>query len=329
MILADKIINLRKKMLWSQEELADKLDVSRQSVSKWESSQSIPDMDKILKMSRLFGVSTDYLLKDELGETDETPQVQEDDSPALRHVSMEQASKYMEIRAKSAPKLALSTMLCVLAPMALLFFIALSLSGWVSMSENAAAGIGLSFLIILVALGVIGFIKAGSEASGYEFLEREAFETEYGVSGAVKKRKEEYKEQYTRTNTICTLLCILSVIPMFLSICFDAADFVFVFDVCFILLMTAIACYGFVYASTIMGSYNKLLEEGDFTRREKTRNPIMGSFSTIYWLTATAIFLFFQLGLPGRWENAWVIWPIAGVLFAVFRIIVISIIKRK
>ena len=220
-------------------------------------------------------------------------------------------------------------MLCVLAPMALLFFIALSLSGWVPMSENAAAGIGLSFLIILVALGVIGFIKAGSEASGYEFLEREAFETEYGVSGAVKKRKEEYKEQYTRTNTICTLLCILSVIPMFLSICFDAADFVFVFDVCFILLMTAIACYGFVYASTIMGSYNKLLEEGDFTRREKTRNPIMGSFSTIYWLTATAIFLFFQLGLPGRWENAWVIWPIAGVLFAVFRIIVISIIKRK
>ena len=178
MILADKIINLRKKMLWSQEELADKLDVSRQSVSKWESSQSIPDMDKILKMSRLFGVSTDYLLKDELGETDEAPQVQEDDSPALRHVSMEQASKYMEIRAESAPKLALSTMLCVLAPMCLLFFIALSLSGWVNITENAATGIGLSFMIILIALGVIGFIKAGSAASGYEFLETEAFDPE-------------------------------------------------------------------------------------------------------------------------------------------------------
>ena len=328
MILADKIINLRKKMLWSQEELADKLDVSRQSVSKWESSQSIPDMDKILKMSRLFGVSTDYLLKDELGETDEAPQVQEDDSPALRHVSMEQASKYMEIRAESAPKLALSTMLCVLAPMCLLFFIALSLSGWVNITENAATGIGLSFMIILIALGVIGFIKAGSAASGYEFLEKEAFETEYGVTGAVKKRKEEYKEQYTRTNTICTVLCILSVVPLFLSICFNAADFVYVFDVCFILLMVALASYGFVYASTIMGSYNKLLEEGEFTRKEKSKSPIVASFSTIYWLTATAIFLFFQLALPGRWENAWVIWPIAGVLYAVFRIIVMSI-RRK
>ena len=328
MILADKIINLRKKMLWSQEELADKLDVSRQSVSKWESSQSIPDMDKILKMSRLFGVSTDYLLKDELGETDEAPQVQEDDSPALRHVSMEQASKYMEIRAESAPKLALSTMLCVLAPMCLLFFIALSLSGWVNITENAATGIGLSFMIILIALGVIGFIKAGSAASGYEFLETEAFETEYGVSGAVKKRKEEYREQYTRTNTISTVLCILSIVPIFLSICFNAADFVYVFDVCFILLMVALASYGFVYASTIMGSYNKLLEEGEFTRKEKSKSPIVASFSTIYWLTATAIFLFFQLALPGRWENAWVIWPIAGVLYAVFRIIVMSI-RRK
>lgn len=328
MILADKIINLRKKMLWSQEELADKLDVSRQSVSKWESSQSIPDMDKILKMSRLFGVSTDYLLKDELGETDEAPQVQEDDNPALRHVSMEQASEYMEIRAKSAPKIALSTLLCVLGPMVLLFFIALSETG-LGLAENTAAGIGLSFLIILVAFGVIGFIKSSSASSEYEFLEKEAFETEYGVSGAVKKRKDEYKEQYTRTNTICTTLCILSVVPLFLSICFDAADFVYIFDICFILLMVALASYGFVYASTIMGSYNRLLEEGDYTRNGKNKSPIMGSFSTIYWLTITAVFLFFQLAIPGTWENAWVIWPIAGVLFGVYRIVVASIIRKK
>ena len=48
MILADKIIELRKKNGWSQEDLAEKLDVSRQSISKWEGAQSIPDMNKIL-----------------------------------------------------------------------------------------------------------------------------------------------------------------------------------------------------------------------------------------------------------------------------------------
>ena len=65
MILADKIIEQRKKNGWSQEELAEKMDVSRQSISKWESAQSVPDMGRIVLLSQLFGVSTDYLLKDD------------------------------------------------------------------------------------------------------------------------------------------------------------------------------------------------------------------------------------------------------------------------
>jgi len=66
MILADKIINERKKNGWSQEELASKLSVSRQSVSKWEGAQAVPDLQKIIAMAEIFGVSTDYLLKDEI-----------------------------------------------------------------------------------------------------------------------------------------------------------------------------------------------------------------------------------------------------------------------
>ncbi len=69
MVLADKIMRLRKRQGWSQEELASRLNVSRQSVSKWESAMSVPELDKILMLSQLFGVTTDYLLKDEL-ETD-------------------------------------------------------------------------------------------------------------------------------------------------------------------------------------------------------------------------------------------------------------------
>ena len=65
MPLADKIIDLRKKQGWSQIDLADRLDVSRQSVSKWEMAQAVPELDKIIKMSELFAVTTDYLLKDD------------------------------------------------------------------------------------------------------------------------------------------------------------------------------------------------------------------------------------------------------------------------
>lgn len=98
MILAEKIIQLRKKNGWSQEELAEKMNVSRQSVSKWEGSLSVPDLNKILLLSQIFSVSTDYLLKDELEELEHIPEeVPFDDQPSLRHVSMEEANAFLAV----------------------------------------------------------------------------------------------------------------------------------------------------------------------------------------------------------------------------------------
>ena len=59
--------------------MAEQLNISRQSVSKWESSASIPDLDKIIRLSEIFGVSTDYLLKDEIEETADTQEAEEND----------------------------------------------------------------------------------------------------------------------------------------------------------------------------------------------------------------------------------------------------------
>lgn len=87
MILADKITALRKKAGWSQEELAEQLGVTRQSVSKWEGAQSVPDMDKVVQMSRLFGVTTDFLLKDELSEEEDYTRENKAKSPVIDAVS--------------------------------------------------------------------------------------------------------------------------------------------------------------------------------------------------------------------------------------------------
>lgn len=70
MILADKITEERKRNGWSQEELAEKLGVSRQAVSKWESAASVPDLQRVIQLAELFGVSTDYLLRDEMEQTE-------------------------------------------------------------------------------------------------------------------------------------------------------------------------------------------------------------------------------------------------------------------
>ena len=64
MKLNEKLLQLRKERGLSQQQLAEQLDVSRQSVSKWELNESIPDIQNIVAMSELFHVSTDYLLKD-------------------------------------------------------------------------------------------------------------------------------------------------------------------------------------------------------------------------------------------------------------------------
>lgn len=64
----EKLLQLRKEKGYSQEELAQKLGVSRQAISKWEVSDSYPEVENILEICKLFDVSTDYLLKDELEE---------------------------------------------------------------------------------------------------------------------------------------------------------------------------------------------------------------------------------------------------------------------
>ena len=136
MILADKIIALRKKAGWSQEELAQQLNVSRQSVSKWEGAQSVPDLKRILQMSYLFGVSTDYLLKDELEVPDISLLPDSGDNP-LRRVTMEEASAYLDLSWRNAPWLALGVALCIFSPIVLLMPGGLSGAPGARLTENA------------------------------------------------------------------------------------------------------------------------------------------------------------------------------------------------
>ena len=162
MILADKIISQRKKAGWSQEELAGQLQVSRQAVSKWEGAQSVPDIQRILEMSRLFSVSTDYLLKDDMDYGSEAlaESAEETDSP-LRRVDMETARAFLAFRRNWAPRIALAVFLCIISPVALIMLGAFSEYGVLNLSENAAGGIGLIILLLLVAGAVSIFIIYG------------------------------------------------------------------------------------------------------------------------------------------------------------------------
>lgn len=117
MILADKIVRLRKKNGWSQEELAQKMNVSRQAVSKWESAQTVPELEKILQLGALFGVTTDYLLKDDMELEEFTSETIDS---GVRQISIEEAGTYLVQSRESAKRIAVGTFLCVLSPIPLL-----------------------------------------------------------------------------------------------------------------------------------------------------------------------------------------------------------------
>ena len=72
MEFSEKLMTLRKKAGLSQEQLADRLGVTRQSVSKWESGSAVPELVKLIALSDMFGVSVDYLVKDAMEEPEET-----------------------------------------------------------------------------------------------------------------------------------------------------------------------------------------------------------------------------------------------------------------
>lgn len=313
MILADKIILERKKNGWSQEELADQLGVTRQAVSKWEGAQSTPDLQRILEMSKLFGVTVDYLIKDEMDAVECVPSNAQGDS-LVRRVSMDEANDFLRIKRKTAPQVAFATMLCILSPICLLLLGVCAEQNVIPLSEDAATGIGMIVLLAIMAVACAIFISSGMKTEPYAFLEKEVIETEYGVTGMVMEKKQQYKEIYTRYNIIGTVTCICGAMLLFAGIIISESDLVSVIFLCLMFLVEAIGVCFFVVAGIIQASFEKLLQEGDYSIQKKTTVSVGTVVTTVYWLVAVAVFLVIGL-VYGDWKRSVFVWPIAGVLF--------------
>ena len=123
MNISQKILLQRKKKGISQEDLANALNVSRQAVSKWESSQSVPDMDKIVAVSSYFNITTDYLLKDEIETIDGA------DNYSSKNVDMQMLNKelsendFQNIRYEAEKKKHTSYWLLIIAPFIMILII--------------------------------------------------------------------------------------------------------------------------------------------------------------------------------------------------------------
>ena len=312
MILADKIIELRKKNNWSQEELAGKLGVSRQSISKWEGAQSTPDLQRILEMSKLFGVSTDSLIKDEIELGEETGGFEDSQSP-VRMISMEEANTYLEKSKKGANSVALGVMLSI--------FGAIPFILEEDFASRQAEALSLTLALFFIGVGVSLIILTAYRMKEYDWIEKESFETAYGVDGMAQERYKTFMPSFVTRIISGVLLCFLAVaffgssefLPGIIPVTENAVDSLG-------LAMLAIAVFLFVSSTIARGAYLSLLQIEDFRPEEKKVKNKIGPYMSIYWLVVIAIYLGYSF-LTQKWEKSWIILSVAAVLGVVLAII--------
>ena len=313
MILADKIINERKKLGLSQEELADKLEVSRQAVSKWESAQSTPDLNRILMMSKIFGVSTDYLLKDEIEQTGEGELMEyEGDYSTKKLVTMETATSYIDAVERTNPLIALGVSLCIASPVVMMALTTLSQYGLCP--DNIAGVGGIVVLLFMVAAGVFIFITTDKDLKPFEYLEKEDIDTAYGVDGMLREKKSRFEKKKSSFIAIGVIMCILSCVPLLATSMMNPGGELTSLMVGVLLIMVSVGVNMIIRGNAVVDACNKVLQEEDYTPSGKRLNKITGKVASIYWPIIVAVFLGVSF-LTDKWETTWIIWPVAAVLF--------------
>mgnify|MGYP004457172673 FL=1 len=327
MIMAEKITMLRKRSGWSQEELAEKLGVSRQAVSKWESGASLPDLDRMVKISQLFCVSTDYLLKDEIEEVTLPEGELAPESGGDYVVTLEEANAFLDLTRQLSARIAMAVALCILSPICLI-----QLAGVAeykgSISEVFATCVGVSALLVLVGIGVAILLFNGMKLSPYQHIEKELLSLQYGVSGVVQRRKEADEPAYRMSLVVGVVLCILSVVPLLLTSALNLGDYISICCVNVLLALVAAAVFLFVRFGSIHSSYQKILQEEDYTKERKQINKKLAWFPSVYWTLTTAIYLAYSFATE-RWDFTWIVWPVAGVLFVAVYCILQAVVHGK
>lgn len=327
MQLSEKIFNERKRLGWSQEQLAEHMEVSRQAVSKWESGQSLPDLDKLVLMSQLFGVSTDYLLKEEDSSPENATSLIEDtisveNTKAARILHGEEIQEYRSVCFKASKAIAFGVALCIAGVIFNLAMDRMAMAAW---------GLNTIGMLLCITPAVILFILSGMKLDKYNYLKKEAFQLSETHWKQLKEEYEKYSHTFMIRITTGVVLCIIAVIA-YLSIeiiekrrqAFTSTDYDSMhFDMgtiptIVLLSFIAIAVYLFVSSGMRKEYYDVLLQQNGFAYIQKQNrnkyNPLLAAIAGAYWCLVTAGFLAYSF-ITNDWGQSWIVWPVAGCVF--------------
>ncbi len=319
MKLSEKIIKLRRAAGMSQEELADRLGISRQAVSKWESEQSVPDIDKIILLSELFGVTTDYLLKDTevqnsadrisdsiLNDVFEDASEKSEAAPAPAPcATLSDTKEYFAYKKREARIIAIAVMLFILSPILILTLPTLAELGF--MKESLAVVLGLAALFSFIALGVGLCIYSDMLSKSVTVCTNKDCEFDFASVEYAKSERLRHSRFYTVSLIIGIALCILSPVPVIAA---GITGFTEVpFMVALLLCLVAVGVALIVNMGTVEEGEERILNG---SKKYKGISRAQKAVTDCYWAIIVFTYLLVSF-LTSRWDITWVIWPLSGV----------------
>lgn len=345
-MISYKIKRERELKRWSVDSLADRLGVSAEKVLRWENGDDIPELKYVSKMADLFGVTTDYLIKDEI-----TDAIRDNEASANMHpngeagkeeacvinehkpeprklVTAEDAEELIRMKNEGGVSVANAVLMCILSPALLISLCCMAEPPANFMSEKLASGIGLVVMFLLIAVAVYKFITFGVKHKRLEYFEREMIELAPGVKEMAIEKSRGFESVFGKNIAVGVVLCIVSVIPLIIAGVMEAPDYVCGILTSVMLLAIAIGVNMIIRVAFRKSSFDMILEEGDYTEENKRIERDFSFISSAYWCVAVAIYLGWSFWTQD-WHLTWIVWPVAGVLYGAIRALLRFMVGRK
>lgn len=250
MNFGEKLYKLRKEKGFSQEALAEKLNTTRQAVSKWENNQGFPETEKLLMLGNIFGVSIDHLLKQE--------EYLEEATSNGYFVSREKAESYLLYEKRTARNTGLATVFLIVSGIPL-----------VLLKHDAPSALFCSSIFIII--GVILFFTTVLSDRHYEYspLKQNPLLFDPIYLTELQNRYKNSKKKYV------AMIIFFPVSLIFGSYTFIIAkEYRQVADkitISLFLLLTAFGIVSFIYAVSMMDAYDLLVQNERYTNKLSTR----------------------------------------------------------
>ncbi|PIC68259.1 transcriptional regulator [Sporosarcina sp. P21c] len=244
MNFGEKLFKLRKEKGFSQETLAEKLNTSRQAISKWENEQGFPETEKLLMIGNIFEVSIDYLLKDSV----ESNEGNEEGY----YVSREMAEGFLLSTQKTAKHIGLGFSL-----------FALAFEPYLILGLNSM--LGLLLIIVIATLGVVAFATLGFDQEDYAVLKREVLLFDQSYFKELVARYENFRRKYSGVMVIGACLLTMGFLAFALEKKLDMGILVPYYPIFVVIIASGL--YLTVRTLTILSAYQLLVKNEEHTNR--------------------------------------------------------------